>query len=126
MTTPPLSSTDPAIPRDEELRQGIEMMFYAYRDFTAEPDGPEYDAITGPKDPVHGRVRYADRFADAWVAAGNDEADCVTFPADRNYSDLRLDYCFVSTALAGRVRSAQVDRDAAGSDHQPLWVDMDL
>lgn len=24
--------------RDEELRQGIEMMFYAYRDFTAEPD----------------------------------------------------------------------------------------
>lgn len=24
--------------QDEELRQGIEMMFYAYRDFTAEPD----------------------------------------------------------------------------------------
>ncbi len=24
--------------KDEELRQGIEMMFYAYRDFTAEPD----------------------------------------------------------------------------------------
>ena len=24
--------------RDEDLRQGIEMMFYAYRDFTAEPD----------------------------------------------------------------------------------------
>lgn len=24
--------------RDEELRQGIELLFYAYRDFTAEPD----------------------------------------------------------------------------------------
>jgi DNA-binding MarR family transcriptional regulator len=24
--------------REEELRQGIEMLFYAYRDFTAEPD----------------------------------------------------------------------------------------
>ena len=24
--------------RDEDLRQGIELMFYAYRDFTAEPD----------------------------------------------------------------------------------------
>jgi len=24
--------------RDEELRQGIEMLFFAYRDFTAEPD----------------------------------------------------------------------------------------
>src|SRR6516165_6068610 len=31
----------PAIPRivpEEELRQGIELLFYAYRDFTAEPD----------------------------------------------------------------------------------------
>jgi len=25
-------------PEDEELRQAIELMFYAYRDFTAEPD----------------------------------------------------------------------------------------
>src|SRR5579871_2152145 len=24
--------------REEELRQGIELLFYAYRDFTAEPD----------------------------------------------------------------------------------------
>ena len=24
--------------RDEDLRQGIELLFYAYRDFTAEPD----------------------------------------------------------------------------------------
>jgi len=95
-------------------------------DFNAKPGGPEYDAIVGPKDPVYGRARYADRFADAWAAAGNDEADGVTFPANRNYTDRRLDYCFVSAALAGRVRSARVDRDAEGSDHQPLWVDMDL
>lgn len=38
MTTPPSASDDPVILRDEELRQGIEMMFFAYRDFTAEPD----------------------------------------------------------------------------------------
>jgi len=24
--------------REEELRQGIELLYYAYRDFTAEPD----------------------------------------------------------------------------------------
>ncbi len=29
---------NPLFLRDEELRQGIELLFYAYRDFTAEPD----------------------------------------------------------------------------------------
>jgi len=29
---------NPLFLRDEELRQGIELVFYAYRDFTAEPD----------------------------------------------------------------------------------------
>jgi len=29
---------NPLFLRDEELRQGIELIFYAYRDFTAEPD----------------------------------------------------------------------------------------
>ncbi|MGP1397382.1 MAG: MarR family transcriptional regulator [Inquilinaceae bacterium] len=29
---------NPLFLREEELRQGIELLFYAYRDFTAEPD----------------------------------------------------------------------------------------
>jgi DNA-binding MarR family transcriptional regulator len=29
---------DPAHPSEEEVRQGIELLFFAYRDFTAEPD----------------------------------------------------------------------------------------
>lgn len=32
------SSLNPLFLREEELRQGIELLFYAYRDFTAEPD----------------------------------------------------------------------------------------
>lgn len=36
--TPPKLSANPLFLRDEELRQGIEMLFFAYRDFTAEPD----------------------------------------------------------------------------------------
>lgn len=32
------SSINPLFLREEELRQGIELMFYAYRDFTGEPD----------------------------------------------------------------------------------------
>jgi DNA-binding MarR family transcriptional regulator len=31
-----LTNADP--PREEEVRQGIELLFFAYRDFTAEPD----------------------------------------------------------------------------------------
>ena len=93
-------------------------------DFNAQPDGPEYNAIVGPIDPIFGRAQYADRFADAWVCAGNDEADSMTRPANRGFPDLRLDYCFVSAALGHRVRSAHVDRAAEGSDHQPVWVDM--
>ncbi len=29
---------DPLAPREEAVRQGIELLFFAYRDFTAEPD----------------------------------------------------------------------------------------
>ena len=32
------SPVNPLFLREEELRQGIELLFYAYRDFTAEPD----------------------------------------------------------------------------------------
>lgn len=32
------TAANPLFLREEELRQGIEMLFFAYRDFTAEPD----------------------------------------------------------------------------------------
>ncbi len=32
------SLAGPPLPSEEELRQGIELLFFAYRDFTAEPD----------------------------------------------------------------------------------------
>ena len=32
------SGVNPLFLREEELRQGMELLFYAYRDFTAEPD----------------------------------------------------------------------------------------
>ncbi|MEZ5648623.1 MAG: MarR family transcriptional regulator [Alphaproteobacteria bacterium] len=32
------TSANPLFLREDELRQGIEMLFYAYRDFTGEPD----------------------------------------------------------------------------------------
>ncbi len=32
------ASANPLFLREEELRRGIELLFYAYRDFTVEPD----------------------------------------------------------------------------------------
>src|SRR5712691_11133279 len=32
------SDAEAAVPREEAVRQGIELLFFAYRDFTAEPD----------------------------------------------------------------------------------------
>jgi hypothetical protein len=54
-------------------------------------------------------------------AAGHREDEGAT--ADNGK---RIDFCFVSAALAGRVQAARIDANASGSDHQPLWVDMDL
>jgi len=36
--SPAEQQAEPAHLRDEEVRQGIELLFFAYRDFTAEPD----------------------------------------------------------------------------------------
>jgi len=37
----------------------------------------------------------------------------------------RLDYAFCNRALAGRVAGARIDRDADGSDHMPVWIEIE-
>ena len=88
-------------------------------DLNALPGSAEYDRLCGPMSPAHGRLGRPDLFVDAWVAAGNDERSGNTGGAGR------IDHCLVSPALAGRIGRAWIDTDATGSDHQPLWVEMD-
>ncbi len=38
----------------------------------------------------------------------------------------RLDYGFVSAGLAAQVKSAWIDDEAPGSDHQPAWFELAL
>jgi endonuclease/exonuclease/phosphatase family metal-dependent hydrolase len=90
-------------------------------DFNCVATSEEYARIVGPASARYGRLNRLGGFVDAWVAAGHAETEGVT--ADNGN---RIDYCFVSDALAPRVRSAQIDASAQGSDHQPLWVDIDL
>ena len=93
-------------------------------DFNMEPDSEEYARITGPVSPYGGRVTNPHGFVDTWVAAGNAELDGVS--ADIDGREVRLDYCFVSASMRAAVTSARIDGQAAGSDHQPLWVEIDL
>ena len=90
-------------------------------DFNFDWSAPEYDRIVGPLSPSYGRLNRSTGFVDAWVAAGHREAEGATIPAGR-----RIDYCFVSASLAARVTGARIDAQARGSDHYPLWVEMDL
>ena len=93
-------------------------------DFNMEPGSAEYGLLAGYDDPRHGRLTRRDTFVDAWLAAGGDPAGGFTkFEPER---DRRIDFAFVSPNLAGRIGSVRVDSEADGSDHQPVWLDIDL
>lgn len=93
-------------------------------DFNFEPDSAEYARFTGPVSPYGGRVVNPEGFVDAWVETGHDALEGVT--ADIYGRSVRLDYCFVSAALRERIRGAEIDDKATGSDHQPLRISIDL
>ena len=98
-------------------------------DFNTENDTPEYELMAGEKDAQLGHVAYVDAFVDSWVAAGNGDQELITWTHDSMASGWgkgRLDYCFLSPSLAGKVAKAWVDPDAQGSDHQPYWVELNF
>jgi endonuclease/exonuclease/phosphatase family metal-dependent hydrolase len=93
-------------------------------DFNMTPDDPAYAAMTGGDDPKYGRLTTVDGYVDAWIHAGGDPAGGHTrFEDDRIR---RIDFGFISPDLAGKLRDVRVDTEADGSDHQPLWLEMEL
>jgi len=87
-------------------------------DFNFEPMDAEYAKVVGPWSRQHGRVIPINGFVDSWTATGHDEREGVTC------DNIRIDYLFASSALAPHIRSAWIDSDAMGSDHQPYWCEM--
>jgi endonuclease/exonuclease/phosphatase family metal-dependent hydrolase len=106
----------PAMPREAVLMGDFNMFAHS----------PLYDRIVGPVSPGYGRMNNPQGFVDAWVAAGHAEDAGATCVSDGPSKGRRIDYCFVSAALAGRIRGAWIDEAAAGSDHQPIWTEVDL
>lgn len=88
-----------------------------------EPSAAEDAVVLGdmnftPSSVVH-HAAAAFGLLDAWRAAGH-----VHDP--RTHESGRIDYAFVTAGLADRVVGAWIDHDAVGSDHRPLWFDIDV
>ena len=93
-------------------------------DFNMSPDEAAYTAMVGSDDPKYGRITEYDGYLDAWILqGGTPDGGHTKYEPTGNR---RIDYAFVSPDLAEAVRSVHVDKDAQGSDHQPLWLDIDL
>ena len=98
-------------------------------DFNLEPGSPEYEALVGPKRADVGRMPVGHKLVDAWVATGHGEGEGITLhadPANDAPVSTRLDYCFVTPGLTSRLKACWIDEAADGSDHQPLWAELDL
>ncbi len=99
-------------------------------DFNCEPDSEEYERMVGSIDPCHGRAGHLDSFVDSWEVAKSRSSDCITWwpdPVDRmpGYG-LRIDYCFVDPTLSSKIEKVWVDQDDNGSDHRPLWMELNF
>lgn len=96
-------------------------------DLNAPSSEPAYETLVGEVDSFYGRLAHADRFADAWLQAGHDEAGGHTWFNDmaQRSDGRRIDYVLVSAGLAPLVRAAEViDTDV--SDHLPVAVTLAL
>lgn len=90
------------------------------------PESPAYLAMTGEPDYYYGPIMTSDRLVDTWRLVDRSITDGNTWwdEATGFTAGTRLDYLFVTPGLASRVVAAGIDDDAAGSDHQPVWIDL--
>ena len=93
-------------------------------DLNCEPDSEEYALICGSVDPVFGPLSTCDGLTDAWVVGDNHMKDGTTYGFDDR--PRRLDYILVTNDLVEHLDSIRVDHDAAGSDHKPVWAELDI
>ncbi len=91
-------------------------------DFNCTPDSPEYAVLCGELDPHRGRLRRADQLIDTYAAAGHDPFAASTHHgAETRY---KIDHLLASPDVASRVTASWIG-DAVGSDHYPVFVELD-
>ena len=91
-------------------------------DFNLLPGSGEYDELVGTEDWDGRRIITDDRLVDTWTLMGHDVGDGSTWRGGD--TAVKLDYIFVTPGIADRVVGTYIDTGAVGSDHQPLWMEL--
>jgi len=94
-------------------------------DLNCVPGSPEHGALVGRVDPVEGRETVAHLPVDAYAAGGGDPEAFSWHDEERPDEGRLIDHIMVHASLAPRIGKAWIDEEAAGSDHQPLWVELE-
>lgn len=97
-----------------------------FGDFNLRPDGPEYPLLVGDPTRRRGRVGVRGQFFDSWVLAGNEERSGWTLAEWAGEEGARIDYAFLHPSLAPALRRAWIGTDAQGSDHLPIFIELEL
>ncbi|WP_353682207.1 endonuclease/exonuclease/phosphatase family protein [Mesorhizobium sp.] len=102
--------------------------FVVMGDFNMLAGSPEYVEFAGRLDHEFGMPVTADLAVDAALRLAAAGADLVTWVDPKRPGDAsrhkRIDYVFTSASLAKSLKRLWVDRQAVGSDHLPVWVEM--
>ncbi|MER8378435.1 endonuclease/exonuclease/phosphatase family protein [Mesorhizobium sp. M0189] len=102
--------------------------FVVMGDFNMLAGSPEHVELAGQPDHEFGMPVTADLAVDAAARLGAAGTDLVTWVDPKRPGDAsrhkRIDYIFTSASLTKSLRRLWVDRQAAGSDHLPVWVEM--
>lgn len=100
--------------------------FVIMGDFNMVPGSPEYCEMTGLPDYFYGRPARHGFPVDALSRLGQLQEDSYSWIDSKNHAERKhLDYCFLSPGLGSRLKSGFVDTAATGSDHLPVWIDID-
>lgn len=106
--------------------------FVLMGDFNMLPGSPEYHEIAGRPDHEFGApplvatlgVDAAARLAGDGIGDGAWTTWLDPERPDDTSRHKRIDYVFTSASLVHNLKRAWVDQKAAGSDHQPVWVEL--
>jgi endonuclease/exonuclease/phosphatase family metal-dependent hydrolase len=108
----------PELPSPEE--------FVLLGDFNMDRTSPEYIVMAGEADYAEGRQIVAHHPVDAFSLAGGVPDGAVSWMDDDKPEKNRLiDFAFVHATLATRVKRTWIDDEAKGSDHLPVWLELD-
>lgn len=101
--------------------------YVAMGDFNMLPASGEYYELAARPDHDSGIPLTAKRAVDAAARLAGNGGPPTTWVHPDHPQDTtlhkRIDYIFVSADLAPLLKASHVDAAAAGSDHQPLWVE---